>query len=160
MSADFVAFALSEQGQAVVAAKGFVALQAVAADAPTCTSCPPAYADATRGRKRMSIDFRFGKGATDLDARGQRDLDRLVTSLHGMRNPAVTLLGFSDTAGDPQTNAQLSSQRATTIATELTARGIPLGTVQGMADAMPVGSNATGEGRRRNRRVEVWISGS
>jgi PiT family inorganic phosphate transporter len=161
LAQDFLSFALSDAGQSVVAAKGFVALQAVVSGTTSaCTGCTPAYADATRGMRRLSIDFRFNRNATDLDARGQRDLDRVVAALHGMRSPTVTLLGFSDSSGDPQTNVAVSAQRASAAEAELQARGIPLATVKGMGDAMPVGSNGTEEGRRRNRRVEVWISGT
>jgi PiT family inorganic phosphate transporter len=160
LSQDFVAFALSPQGQTIVAGKGFVDLRASAADPAPCAGCPAAYANATKGSKRMSLDFRFDTGATALDARGQRDLDRLVAYLRTMRSPSVTLLGFSDAAGDDQANAELSRSRAKRIADALTARGVGVSTVDGLGEQMPVASNDTPQGRERNRRVEVWVSGS
>ena len=106
LSQDFVAFALSPRGQAVVAAHGFVDLGTRSVDAPSaCDNCSPAYVAATRGAKRLSIDFRFAVGTTQLDARGQRDLGRLSTYLHSLRSPKVSLLGFSDSAGDANANA-------------------------------------------------------
>jgi phosphate transport system substrate-binding protein len=159
LSQDFVAYALSPKGQTVVAAHGFVDLGARAGDvAPSCNSCPPTYATATRGAKRLSIDFRFASGTTQLDTRGQRDLDRLITYVRALRGPKVTLLGFSDIAGDQDTNVRLSRERARKIADLLAARGIELGTVDGFGGVMPIANNDTAEHRQRNRRVEVWVS--
>ena len=126
--------------------------------APSCNSCPPTYATATRGAKRLSIDFRFASGTTQLDTRGQRDLDRLITYVRALRGPKVTLLGFSDIAGDQDTNVRLSRERARKIADLLAARGIELGTVDGFGGVMPIANNDTAEHRQRNRRVEVWVS--
>ena len=160
LSQDFLAFALSPQGQVIVASKGFVDLRTNTADPTPCDGCPVAYASATHGSKRMSLDFRFGTGATALDARGQRDLDRLVTYLQTRRAPAVTLLGFSDSNGDSSANLELSRTRARHVADALSARGIQVTTVDGLGAQMPVASNDTPQGRERNRRVEVWVSGT
>ena len=159
LSQDFVAFVLSPQGQSVVAANGFVDLAARTADvAHSCDECPPEYVAATHSVKRLSIDFRFIAGSTQLDARGQRDLGRLVTYLHSVRSPKVTLLGFSDSAGDKNANTRLSVERAKEVAALLAARGLDIGTVEGFGDAMPIAGNDTADGGRRNRRVEVWVS--
>ena len=160
LSQDFIAFALSREGQNVVALKGFVDLRAHATDSQACAACPPAYAAATKGSKRMSLDFRFNQGTTGLDARGQRDLDRLVAYLQRTRAGSVTLLGFSDATGAPEANVALSKSRAQSLADVLKARGVAIGTVDGLGNEMPVASNDTPQGRERNRRVEVWVSGS
>ena len=160
LSQDFVAFALSPHGQGVVAAHGFVNLGARAADAaPSCEACPPAYVAATRGAKRLSLDFRFASGTTKLDARGQRDLGRLITYLHSVRSPKVTLLGFSDPAGDQAANVALSRDRAKAVADLLTARGVNVGAVNGFGGIMPIAGNDATDARERDRRVEVWVSG-
>jgi PiT family inorganic phosphate transporter len=159
LSQDFVAFALSPQGQAIVAAHGFVDLNARAGDAvSSCDRCPPAYAATARSAKRLSIDFRFAAGTTQLDARAQRDLGRLITYLHTLRSPKVALLGFSDLGGDEQLNVRLSRERAKKVGDLLAARGIELGTVDGFGGVMPIADNDTPEHRQRNRRVEVWVS--
>ncbi|MGA2447116.1 MAG: inorganic phosphate transporter [Polyangiaceae bacterium] len=162
LSQDFVSFTLSPKGQAVVAAHGFVDLGARSAEAAaSCgTTCPPAYTATTRGAKRLSIDFRFASGTSQLDARGQRDLGRLVAYLRTLRSPNVKLLGFSDPAGDPSANVSLSRERASKIADLLTARGIDVKTVDGFGGVMPVADNDTEPHRQRNRRVEVWVSES
>ena len=160
LSQDFVAFTLSSEGQRVVAAHGFVDLGARLGDAPTCETCPDVFVAATRGLKRMSIDFRFGVGTTTLDTRGQRDLGRLVTSLRSMRTPRVTLVGFSDASGDTTANVNLSRERAKAVSDLLTARGVDVASVTGVGGVMPIAPNTTDEGRERNRRVEVWVAGA
>jgi phosphate transport system substrate-binding protein len=83
-----------------------------------------------------------------------------VSYLRTLRAPEVALLGFSDSSGDTQANLALSQERAKRVADELTSRGVEVASVDGLGDQMPVGSNDTPAGRLRNRRVEVWISGS
>jgi phosphate transport system substrate-binding protein len=71
----------------------------------------------------------------------------------------VSLLGFSDSAGDVNSNAGLSRDRAKMVADLLSARGMDIGTVDGFGGVRPLAGNDTAEGRQRNRRVEVWVSG-
>jgi outer membrane protein OmpA-like peptidoglycan-associated protein len=69
----------------------------------------------------------------------------------------IRLTGHTDSSGSSARNAKLSSERAATAATTLRAFG-----VEAMAFAAgetePVMSNATVDGRSRNRRVELRIS--
>ena len=55
-------------------------------------------------------------------------------------------------------NQQLSLDRATQVAHAFAQRGIVGVTVAGLGSALPVADNSSEEGRRRNRRVEVWIT--
>ena len=69
------------------------------------------------------------------------------------------LLGFSDSAGNPDRNVRLSHSRAAAIARELETRGIRATAIHGSGAAMPVSANATDADRERNRRVEIWVRG-
>jgi phosphate transport system substrate-binding protein len=158
---EFVNFALSQEGQRVVKAAGFVDLGVNARDAEACTEkCSPRYAAAIKHSRRLSVNFRFRTGSTELDSRALRDLDRLLLFLRPYVNPRVQLLGFSDSSGDPVENLELSRVRAQVVDRELGARGIHAATVEGFGPEMPVASNATEAGRERNRRVEAWLAGS
>jgi phosphate transport system substrate-binding protein len=67
------------------------------------------------------------------------------------------LLGFSDASGDATQNLQLSRERAKRVEGELSVRGLHAATIDGFGEEMPVASNATEDGRQKNRRVEVWL---
>lgn len=151
-----VAFALSNPGQSVVSRIGFVDL-AIRAEPPVpCPSCPPAYVQSTYGLQRLSVDFRFQNGRADLDSRGLVDVERVGRFVRP--GATVQLIGFADNSGDPAANQRLSLERAERVKAELVRRGVSKTTTSGMGSLMPAASNATPDGKQRNRRVEVWVS--
>jgi phosphate transport system substrate-binding protein len=157
---DFVDFALSEEGQRVVQAAGFVDLRPTCdPNAARCASCDRDYQDAVRGACRLSMDFRFDRGNSQLDTRALRDLQRVVTFMQRpeLAGRSLVLLGFSDGAGARAETVTLSQQRASMVATQLRARGLRVDVERGLGPQMPVADDATEEGRLRNRRVEVWL---
>lgn len=112
---------------------------------------------------RLSTTFRFRTGSAQLDERGRIDRDRLVTYLEGQpEGTEVLLVGFTDDVGQFDGNRELSEQRAAQVAQDLVAfAGSRLSNVSvssvGYGEIAPSGCNANQEGRRINRRVEVWI---
>jgi phosphate transport system substrate-binding protein len=159
-SRDFVDFAQSDAGQSIVQRGGFVDLRPVCdANAFRCTDCSPDYRETVRAACRMSMDFRFDRGSTDLDTRALSDLPRMVTVMQRPEYAArsLLLLGFSDATGGDSANLLLSRQRADTLAEQLRARGLHVEAVRGFGSRMPVADDSSDEGRERNRRVEVWL---
>jgi outer membrane protein OmpA-like peptidoglycan-associated protein len=71
----------------------------------------------------------------------------------------VEVSGHTDTTGPEAYNQQLSERRADTVARYLVAQGVlPLRVfTQGVGEHKPIASNATAEGRARNRRVELRL---
>ncbi len=72
------------------------------------------------------------------------------------------MVGFTDSVGQFDGNLNLSAQRAAQVAQDLidTAAGsLPSISVSsmGFGEISPSGCNDTDEGRRINRRFEVWI---
>lgn len=158
--ARFVDFALSAEGQAVVRKAGFVELSVKAERRAAPAGAPPEYVRFTTGARRLSSTFRFEPGSSAFDTRAQRDLDRVVEYLreNELAGSAVRVLGFADGVGGKGVNQQLSLDRATQVAQAFAQRGIAGVTVAGLGSALPVADNAGEEGRRRNRRVEVWVA--
>jgi phosphate transport system substrate-binding protein len=155
----FVEFALSRQGQEVVAANGFVA-QSVARESQTVSAvAPDEYQELTKNAQRLSVDFRFDSGDLDQNPKVQQDLDRvvsLVADQGGARNH-ILLFGFTDDTGTPEGSEAASLSRAKLVERQFIQRGIKPAVVQGFGSDLPVASNDTPEGREKNRRVEVWI---
>jgi phosphate transport system substrate-binding protein len=157
---DLVDFALSEDGQKVVQSAGFVDLRPTCdPNAARCTTCPREYRDAVRGACRMSMDFRFDRGNSQLDTRALRDLQRVVAMLGRPEHAGRSLLlfGFSDAKGPLADSVGLSQQRVAVVSAQLEARGLRVDVARGLGPSMPVGDDATDDGRERNRRVEVWL---
>jgi outer membrane protein OmpA-like peptidoglycan-associated protein len=80
----------------------------------------------------------------------------LVTS------PQITRLrveGHTDATGPSSVNRELSNRRAAAVVAALVARGVRRDRLRsiGLGDTQPLDSNATDDGRQRNRRVEFHI---
>jgi outer membrane protein OmpA-like peptidoglycan-associated protein len=69
--------------------------------------------------------------------------------------------GFTDSVGSDAANQLLSQQRADAVGRFLIEQGLPgeRVTAVGYGESNPVASNDTAEGREKNRRVEVVVSG-
>ncbi len=159
-SRPFVEFALSDAGQKIAREIGFVELTIDEMTPEIAANAPPKYRQNAAAGARLSLNFRFRSGSTEIDNRGLRDIDRLVSFLGRQQNRqrAVKLFGFADNIGSRTANCQLSQIRAEKVATVLKAHGINAETVQGFCDDMPVADNDTAAGREKNRRVEVWLT--
>ena len=112
---------------------------------------------------RLSTTFRFRTGSAQLDERAQIDKERLLDYLQ--TQPAgseILFVGFTDDVGSFQNNLALSERRAAQVADEVRAfagsrlPGVTISSV-GYSEVAPSGCNASDNGRRINRRVEVWI---
>ena len=75
-------------------------------------------------------------------------------------NIKILIIGHTDNTGNPQRNQKLSEARAESLAAYLIAQNINKDRIktQGKGDTMPVATNGTEEGRRWNRRTEVFLS--
>ncbi len=114
--------------------------------------------------ERLSTTFRFAPGTDDLDAKGTRDLARLVGFLRDRKPAEVVIVGFTDGKGTFDANLIASESRAAgvlgQVVAEATAEGGMEGTAftsMGFGELSPVGCNSTPQGRAKNRRVEIWI---
>lgn len=112
---------------------------------------------------RMSTTFRFSTGSSRLDERGRVDLERLADYLETQpEGTEVLFVGFTDNVGAFDSNRFLSNNRATQVMTELERlAGDRLTSISmaatGYGEIAPSACNISDEGRRINRRVEVWI---
>lgn len=157
---DFVAFALSREGQDIVTRMGFVGQTTdPVMPPPPPVNAPAEYIKLIDGAARLPLDFRFRSGKSDLDSKALEDMRRMVEFVASPQNAGrkIMLLGFADSIGSPQANLKLSQDRAGVVAEELKIRGIKAFTVTGFGSKLPVDTNETESGRAKNRRVEVWL---
>jgi phosphate transport system substrate-binding protein len=113
--------------------------------------------------ERISVTYRFEQGTAQLDSRAQADIGRLVDEilLPEFQHKKIILMGFTDSVGNGPNNERLSLARAEQVRTALLqeARGAISPDrieVRGYGELSPLGCNEVVDGRRINRRVEVW----
>jgi len=158
----FVEFATSTAGQNIVGKTGFIAQNVIPISIPTnalVKNAPVDYTNLTNGADRLSLDFRFRTGSSELDNKALVDLDRVVAFVSDLKwsGDRILLLGFADSTGSPPTNLELSQRRADAIEEQFRHRGVKPGLIKGFGSSLPVASNDTAEGREKNRRVEIWV---
>jgi len=102
----------------------------------------------------------FETGKSTLNASESAPyLDRVAHLVTHRSDKAILLEGHADNTGADAVNQRLSEERAAEVAQALIARGVTSGRIQtgGFSSRRPVASNATPEGRRMNRRVELVL---
>jgi outer membrane protein OmpA-like peptidoglycan-associated protein len=101
----------------------------------------------------------FPVGSALIDESGQRQLTWFVGKMQPYPQANFLVQGFADSTGAEATNQDLSLARAQAVAAALVSQGIAPSRmdVQGFGTASAADSNATAEGRRNNRRVEVTV---
>ena len=150
-------FALSPAGQKIVEEVGFVS-HILHSEKPTITrTMPDSYASLIKNAERLSLNFRFKFGSSDLDSKSLHDLERLLHYMRARSNKRLMLFGFTDSVGSAERNLKLSEARAKVVKRILSARNVDTLMVKGFGEILPVATNSTEEGRHHNRRVEVWI---
>jgi phosphate transport system substrate-binding protein len=154
---DFVKFSATERGQSIVEDIGLVSQNIKTGQPFSNNFYPEEMRSLTSRSQRLSINFRFKDGSDELDSKGISDLERLVKYVETNSPKRVQLFGFSDSEGDKTQNVELSLRRAKVVEQHLIARGIYPLVARGMGEDAPLASSNTEEGRRMNRRVEVWI---
>ncbi|MCW3473436.1 OmpA/MotB family protein [Limobrevibacterium gyesilva] len=115
-----------------------------------------------------SADYIFPSGGWQL-APGAPVLAKMVPTLSKLQHTKIVVGGYTDNVpvgpqlqamGIPN-NLDLSSRRAESVVNYLKSRGVNpnLLSAQGFGDDHPVASNDTPEGRAKNRRVDITLTG-
>ncbi|MFN7925474.1 MAG: OmpA family protein [Bryobacteraceae bacterium] len=117
--------------------------------------------DTARGLIVNMSDVLFDFGKYTLKPGTREKLARLsglVLAYPGLR---LDVEGHTDSIGTDEFNQRLSEQRAGAVREYLVSQGVNSGNVsaRGLGKTQPVASNQTAEGRQRNRRVELVVSG-
>lgn len=113
----------------------------------------------------------FASGKADLNANSKNELNNFAALLKGNTDCGVTVWGFTDNDAwrgataeqSQQKNLQLSQQRADAVKNYLVGNGVAASQITsstGYGEANPVADNSTAEGKKMNRRVEVYLYAS
>ncbi len=106
---------------------------------------------------RVILPFVFQPGKDELDASSQPLIDRIVAMMNRHPDLFLRIEGHTDNTGDPDDNLRLSAQRALAVQVMLVAAQINPKRLDyvGVGGLQPLASNATAEGREKNRRIEL-----
>ena len=117
--------------------------------------------DTPRGLVVDMGDVLFDTGKFNLRTEAREDLAKLSGIVLNYPSLRLTIEGHSDTSGKAEINQALSEQRANAVRDYLVKQGLEAGSVsaQGLGMSNPVADNSTAEGRQKNRRVEIIVSG-
>lgn len=104
-------------------------------------------------------DLLFAVDSANLRPDLQQDLRVIATNLVNYPRSDVIVVGHTDNTGAAAYNQSLSERRAQSVAQVLRSQGVASNRIQtiGRGLTQPIASNATPEGRRQNRRVEISI---
>ena len=102
----------------------------------------------------------FSTGSATIESVSYKDLEKIYNLLVQAEDAKLRIVGHTDNAGNPSSNKTLSRSRANAVVEYLESRGIPSSRIQeidGKGDAKPIASNATAQGKAKNRRVEITL---
>jgi len=104
--------------------------------------------------------FDFDKAAIRPDA--QARLDDLVGRAKGANVEVILVVGHTDSIGSDAYNMKLSQARAAAVKAYLVQRGVPANRIytEGKGEGSPIADNKSREGRQKNRRSEIELSGT
>lgn len=105
-------------------------------------------------------DILFSSGKYELKSGAKTNIAKIGEILAKYPEDIVNVIGHTDSDGGNESNASLSKKRAQSVYDQLVRAGVPGKRIQieGMGEMRPVASNATIDGKAKNRRVELMIT--
>lgn len=114
----------------------------------------------------LSADQMFDFDKAVLKPQADAELQKVFDDINGKTDASVKVVGYTDAKGSDTYNKRLSDQRAMAVKKWLEDKGLKnqiLTEGRGAADPIAPNTNSDGsdnpEGRAKNRRVEIKVSG-
>lgn len=119
--------------------------------------CPVIKAEVKKRLAFAATAIQFETGKAKIKKTSYPLLNEIVKILNDYPDYYMTIDGYTDNVGKPETNLQLSKDRAQSVKNYFVSQGIPENKIvaNGHGEADPVASNKTAKGRAKNRRVAM-----
>ena len=103
----------------------------------------------------------FDTGAATLQASSQEQLTNVAAIMKAYPKLAIKLGGYTDNVGDKAANQTLSANRANNVMAELVKLGVSAKrlSAEGYGEEHPIAANDSDEGRQKNRRIAMRVTG-
>ncbi len=102
----------------------------------------------------------FPADSAEITADTAKRLDSIGNLLKGYTNKKMLIQGHTADVGDKGAQLDLSKKRAQAVADYLVRKGVVKASqlvIEGKGGTVPLASNASDEGRAKNRRVEITL---
>ena len=106
----------------------------------------------------LQAEVLFGKDSAKLSSEANARIAAIAAEIKNQDAKKVRVFGFTDNLGTSEHGDVLSKQRAVAVHGVLSQQLSSLGItyeIRGYGEQYPIANNATEEGRKKNRRVEV-----
>ena len=119
----------------------------------------------TNGLDAVKVSFDagilFATNSSSLSAASQTSITEIAKVLKENSDMDIAIIGHTDSTGSDAVNNPLSVNRAKSVQNSLKNQGVTnIKRVEGQGSKNPVADNGTEDGRKLNRRVEVYMYAS
>lgn len=123
---------------------------------------PAAKPKVTQTKITLQADTLYDFDKATLKPEGKATLDKVAADLAKIRLEVVIAVGNTDSVGTDAYNMALGQRRAQSVKAYLISKGVDGGRIytESKGKSNPVATNATAEGRAKNRRTDIEVVGT
>ena len=116
----------------------------------------------TQSKITLQADTLYDFDKATLKAEGKATLDKIARDLSKIKLEVIIAVGNTDSVGTDAYNVALGQRRAQSVKAYLTSKGVDGSRIytESKGKSNPVASNATAEGRAKNRRTDIEVVGT
>lgn len=127
--------------------------------APKPAAAAPAV---TQSKITLQADTLYDFDKSTLKPEGKATLDKIAADLSKIKLEVIIAVGNTDSIGTDAYNMALGQRRAQSVKDYLVSKGVDQSRIytESKGKSNPVASNATAEGRAKNRRTDIEVVGT
>lgn len=134
----------------------------VAKPAPAKPAAKKPAPAVTQSKITLQADTLYDFDKATLKPEGKATLDKIARDLSKIKLEVIIAVGNTDSVGTDAYNMALGQRRAQSVKAYLTSKGVDGSRIytESKGKSNPVASNATAEGRAKNRRTDIEVVGT
>ena len=126
------------------------------------TAAAPAASGVSQSKITLQADTLYDFDKASLKPEGMATLDKIAADLKKIKLEVIIAVGNTDSVGTDAYNMALGQRRAQSVKAYLVSKGVDGSRIytESKGKSNPVASNATAEGRAKNRRTDIEVVGT
>ncbi|MCE7506355.1 OmpA family protein [Polynucleobacter sp. IMCC30063] len=134
----------------------------IAPKPPAPAPAPAAAPAVTQSKITLQADTLYDFDKSTLKPEGKATLDKIAADLSKIKLEVIIAVGNTDSIGTDAYNMALGQRRAQSVKDYLVSKGVDQSRIytESKGKSNPVASNATAEGRAKNRRTDIEVVGT